>query len=160
MERKQKILAVSSDREFVKATDKALKPSYELDAAYTREEAQAKAVKSPDLIILGYLQPRGTSFELHRQLRREPVTKDIPLLIVDVRPEEHLQKGWRRNEGMQMDADDYVSQPIAPAELRKTIGKILQRVSQEPMEMSEVLAQMEDALNRIDRIEAGLGVAK
>jgi DNA-binding response OmpR family regulator len=61
---------------------------------------------------------------------------------------------------MQMDADDYVSQPIAPAELRKTIGKILQRASQEPMEMSEVLAQMEDALNRIDRIEAGLGVAK
>jgi DNA-binding response OmpR family regulator len=112
--------------------------------------------QSPDLIIVGYLEPRGTSFELHNKLREGRTTRDIPLLVVDVRPEEHLRKGWRRDEGMKMNAEEYMSRPFEPAELKETVNRILHRVGVTTMELAEVLEQMEMTLARIDQIEKQL----
>lgn len=151
---KERILVVDNEISFLERTKQTLEAFYEVITASGKEEGLTKARKeAPDLIIIGYLEPRGTSFTLHKELRGEPSTRDIPLLIIDVRPEEHSQKGWRREEGLQMEADDYISRPIEPAELKETVERILQRASKKPRELREVLEHMEGALRRINQIE-------
>jgi DNA-binding response OmpR family regulator len=55
-----------------------------------------------------------------------------------------------------MDAEDYVSRPIEPAELVEHVGRILERAAPRPIELSEVLERMEQVLKRVERIERAL----
>ena len=160
MERAHRILVVDSKPDFVETARKALETSFEVALASSLKEGLKKARGiNPDLIILGYLEPRGSSFRLHNELRAESVasvTKNIPLLVVDVSPEEHSRKGWRREEGMQMDAEDYVPRPVEPGELKGMVDRILRKAQPKSMDFSEVLQEMEGILNRIDKIEKSL----
>ena len=153
--KQQRILVVDSEPDFIKAVKEALGTSYEVSVTSTRKEGLDKAKReTPNMIILGYLEPRGDAFELHKELRETLVTKNIPLLVVDVSPEEHTRKGWRRDEGMQMDAEDYISRPVEPAELAKLVGEILEkRAAPTPMELREAIQQMERLLKRVDKVE-------
>jgi DNA-binding response OmpR family regulator len=154
MERDIKILVVDSEENFIETTQDALEPDFEVVLATSAKEGMDKAVKEcPEVIILGYLEPRGTSFRLHKELRNDASTKSIPLLVVDVRPEEHSRKGWKRQEGLHMYADDYMARPVEPEELRTAIDGILRRASMEPMGLKEASEQMERALARINKIE-------
>jgi DNA-binding response OmpR family regulator len=150
----QKVLVVDRDSNFVRMAQQALGDFCEVSVASTRVEALGKTGrKSPDMVILGYLEPRGDAFRLHKELRENPETNRIPILVVDVRPEEHLRKGWRREEGMQMDAKDYVSRPIKPAELKELVGEILERTAPKPVELEGVWQQVEGVLKQMDKIE-------
>ena len=126
--KQQRILVVGSELNFIKAARRALDSYYAVSIAGTKKEGLRKAKgEVPHMIILGYLEPRGTSFEVHKELREKSRTKNVPLLVVDASVEEHPRKGWRKEEGMQMDADDYITQPIEPARLREMVHGILQR---------------------------------
>jgi DNA-binding response OmpR family regulator len=147
-----KVLIIDSESDFVETTRQALEPGFEVSTATNAKQGIDRAVKeSPDVIILGYLKPRGTSYRLHNQLRNNPNTNSTPLLVVDVRPEEHSRKGWKRQEGLY--ADDYMSRPVEAVELRAAIEGIMRRASAEPMGLKEASEQMEKALARIDKIE-------
>ena len=156
--KRHRILVVDSEPDFVKTVREALNSSHEISAASTRKEGLNKAKReTPHMVILGYLEPRGDAFKLHKELRETLVTKNIPLLVVDVSPEEHTRKGWRRKEGMQMDAEDYISCPVEPAELAELVGEILEkRAAPKPMELGDVVEQMERLLKRVDKIERAL----
>ncbi|MBA7713195.1 Protein-glutamate methylesterase/protein-glutamine glutaminase [subsurface metagenome] len=79
--------------------------------------------------MLGTLTPAGEAFKLHRWLKGHPRYKDIPLLVIDARPQERAIKGWRREEGMQLEAEGYVSKPIEPAALAPRIQSLLEEVT-------------------------------
>lgn len=152
--KRHRILVVDSEPDFVKTVREALNSSHEISAASTRKEGLNKAKReTPHMVILGYLEPRGDAFKLHKELRETLVTKNIPLLVVDVSPEEHTRKGWRRKEGMHMDAEDYISRPVKPAELAELVGGILEIATPKPMELRDALEQMEMILKRVDKIE-------
>lgn len=107
---KPEILVVGSEQRFLEMAGKALAGPFELSCATNEQEALDKARKErPDAIILGYLEPRGTSFALHKRLRNGWITKNIPLLVVDVSFNGQAPRGWTREEGMQLDADDYIA---------------------------------------------------
>jgi DNA-binding response OmpR family regulator len=154
MGKNTKILIIDSEPDFLENTGGALKRDYTVVIATTAEEGLAKAEQgSPDAIIVGYLKPRGTSFQVHTELRSRPSTRDIPLLIVDVRPEEHSRKGWKMHEGLKMNAEDYMSRPVELAELTSSIEGAIRRTSVEPMGLREASEQLEKALERINKIE-------
>jgi len=154
MEKANRILVVGSELDLMKAASEALGTSCELTHALTKVDGLEKARRlMPDLILLGYLDPRGTSFQLHKELRDSLITKNIPLVVVDVRREEHSRKGWRRDEGMQMDADDYLVQPVDPIVLRETVERVLTKMRTEARDLVEVLGEMERILKRVDKIE-------
>jgi len=145
---------VDKDSGFVRMVQQALGNSYEVSAAFTRREGLEKVKgECPSMVILGYLEPRGDAFRLHKELRENLENNRIPLLIVDVRPEEHFRKGWKREEGMQMDAEDYVSRPIEPHEVTELVGEIFERIFVKPMELKSVWEQVEGVLKRMERIE-------
>jgi len=159
MEKLTKILVVDNEPDFVEQARSALEASsYQAIFASDRKSGLEKARReAPALVIVGALEPRGDAFELHRELRDSPGTQGIPMLVVDVRREEHSRKGWRRDEGMQMDAEDYVSRPIEPAELVKLVERILERAARRrPIDLSEVLEHIEEISERLEKIEVSL----
>ena len=127
MERVYRVLVVDTGPEFVEVAREAAELSaWELCLASEREEGIRKAVsESPDLIIVGYLEPQGEAFQLHRHLKENPETRDIPQVVIDVIPQERLSKGWQVNEGLKMEAEDYICQPITPSEFAGIVDGIL-----------------------------------
>jgi len=151
---KTRVLIVDRDQSFVNHVTTLLKDKYDfITAAAAGEGLDLARSHHPDVVVLGYLAPRGTSFALHNQLRSDPTTRDIPLVVVDVRPQDHARKGWRTHEGLRMEAEDYLSKPVAPAELATILEKTIRRTSGEPMSLKEASEHMEEALERINRIE-------
>ena len=73
----------------------------------TRGLSKARGER-PETLILGYLDPRGSSFRLHKKLREGWITKHIPQLIVDAHFPGQPEKAWTSEEAMQMDAEEYL----------------------------------------------------
>ena len=157
--KKLKILVVDNKHDFVKLARNVLGISgYQVFTISDRKGGLEMARKeTPDLVIVGALEPQGDAFKLNKELRDSPETGNIPTLIVDVRPQEHSQEGWRWHEGMQMNAEDYLTRPIEPAELVGAVKRILDRVtSQRPVDSSEILNRMEETLRRVEKLAISL----
>ncbi|GAI10530.1 unnamed protein product, partial [marine sediment metagenome] len=93
------------------------------------EQVQDRMSDEPDIVVLGTITPAGEAFRLHQWLKGHPRYKDIPLLVIDARYEERPIKGWRREEGMQLEAEGYVSKPVEPAALAPQIQSLLEGVT-------------------------------
>lgn len=109
-QKRSKVLLIGSETEFLEMAGKSLESQFDIQYAVNQNEALSKArTERPDVIILGYLDPRGTSFRLHKTLREGWITKHIPLLVVDVQLPGRPEKRWTNQETMGIDAEDYLS---------------------------------------------------
>src|SRR5580765_308475 len=75
-----------------------------------------------DLILLDVLLPGADGFEVCRELRRRRVRTPIILLTAKTHEAEKVL-------GLEVGADDYVTKPFSPRELRARIKAILRRVA-------------------------------
>jgi len=108
-EKKRKVLVIGSIPEFRELIRESLHDQFEVVDASSESEGLAKArTERPETLILGYLDPRGSSFRLHKMLREGWITKHIPQLVVDAHFPGQLEKAWTSQEAMQMDAEDYL----------------------------------------------------
>jgi two-component system phosphate regulon response regulator PhoB len=78
-------------------------------AADAREARAAIADQRPDLVLMDWMLPDISGLELTRQLKRDPETKEIPVIMLTARGEED-----DRVAGLDGGADDYVVKPFAP----------------------------------------------
>jgi DNA-binding NarL/FixJ family response regulator len=124
----EKILIIDDELDFLEAFRRTLEAkSYQVMTTSSKERAQElMGVEEPNLIVLGTLAPAGQAFSMYQWLGQHPRYKDIPLLVIDARYAERPIKGWRRFEGMQLEADEYVSKPIEPALLVPQIHSLLE----------------------------------
>jgi two-component system phosphate regulon response regulator PhoB len=76
----------------------------------------------PDLIVLDLLLPVLPGLVVCRSLRAEPQTRDIPIVIVTAKDEEHDEL-----VGLALGADDYVSKPFRMKVLIERIKRLIQR---------------------------------
>jgi DNA-binding NarL/FixJ family response regulator len=131
MEKRVKILVVDDEPEFIADLQVILKrKDYQLIMASERARVVEKVQdERPDLIILGTIAPRGDAFLVHQWLRKSPGFSSLPIIVVDAPPEKHLLKGWRREEGMQLEAEAYFCRPINPAVLLPQVEKLLDKVT-------------------------------
>jgi DNA-binding response OmpR family regulator len=77
----------------------------------------------PDLVILDLMLPALDGLEVCRQLRRDPATQRLPIIILTARAEE-----VDRIVGLELGADDYVAKPFSPRELAARVRAVLRRV--------------------------------
>jgi DNA-binding NarL/FixJ family response regulator len=127
---KEKILIIDDEPDFMEAFRMTLEgKSYNVMTASSKAQAQEMMGLVPDVVVLGTLAPAGHAFALHQWLRSHPRHKDIPLMVIDARYEERSIKGWRRFEGMQLEAEDYVAKPVEPASLIPRIKCLLQEAT-------------------------------
>lgn len=90
----------------------------------------------PDLIILDLMMPELDGISVCKQLRSDPQTKSIPIIILTAKSEEA-----DRVLGLEMGADDYVTKPFSPRELVARVRAVLRRsgnVGDEEVEIIEI----------------------
>ena len=126
----KKVLLVDEESSFVEALLPALKAeAYEVTTTSNQAEAEASMSDEPDIVVLSTISPAGAAFRLHQWLKGHPRYRDIPLLVIDAPPAERRIRGWRIFEGMQLEADDYVTKPIDPASLLPRIQMLLEEAT-------------------------------
>lgn len=131
MEKRAKILVVDDEPEFTAGLKAALEAKgYEVIVASNKVEAE-KITRNqrPDLFTLGTIAPRGDAFILHQWLRGVPSFKDLPIIVVDAPPEKQLLRGWRKDEGLRLEAEGFYRKPIEPATLALQVEKLLDKVT-------------------------------
>lgn len=126
MDKKQFVLMVDDDDDFAQVLGAELKVRYEVIFARDRSQAQRAAMANkPGLVILGAIKPRGEAFLLHKWFKKLPMFRDIPHIVIDAPAEKQLTMGWRREEGLQMEAEDYFQRPVETAVLLRFIDKVM-----------------------------------
>jgi phosphate regulon transcriptional regulator PhoB len=76
----------------------------------------------PDLVVLDLMLPGLDGLEVCRQLRRDPATAGIPIVMLTAKAEE-----VDRIVGLELGADDYVVKPFSPRELMARVKAVLRR---------------------------------
>lgn len=74
--------------------------------------------KKPDLILLDVILPNKNGFQVCRQLKTTPETKDIRVIIVSSK-DQASDKFW----GIKQGADDYITKPYSEDDLLAAIEK-------------------------------------
>lgn len=77
---------------------------------------------SPHLVLLDWMLPGSSGIELLRRLKREEMTKDMPVIMLTAKAEED-----NKIQGLDVGADDFVTKPFAPKELIARIKAVLRR---------------------------------
>lgn len=76
----------------------------------------------PDLLLLDWMLPGRSGLALARDLRADPRTRELPIIMVSARGEEA-----DRVAGLEALVDDYVTKPFSPRELKARIKAVLRR---------------------------------
>jgi two-component system phosphate regulon response regulator PhoB len=76
----------------------------------------------PDLVLLDWMLPGPPGLTFARQLRSDPRTKDIPIIMLTARAEEQDKVA-----GLEGGVDDYVTKPFSPRELLARIKAVMRR---------------------------------
>jgi PleD family two-component response regulator len=143
----KRVLVADPDCYFLKTVGMLLREQFDIGHARTPNAVLRKAKEvQPDVIILGCFEPRGQSFALHKKLREDESTASIPILVIDVPPRDHLRKGWKRTEGLQMEAEGYLSQPLDARTLRREVKRVMESRSAGMLSWAQILEQTEQRL--------------
>lgn len=131
MKKNTKILIVDDDLDFTKALEKTLATeAYSVFVASDRQQAETMVrSQEPDMIILGTIMPRGNAFLFHKWMKQTLGFSNLPIMVINAPPEKQLIKGWRMDEGMQCDAEDFLARPVDTVALIPRIQKLLDRAT-------------------------------
>jgi two-component system, OmpR family, phosphate regulon response regulator OmpR len=112
-------------------------------AASLQEGRVALAGHPFDALVLDLMLPDGDGLDLCRELRADPRTRQLPLLMLTARGEP-----MDRIVGLELGADDYLGKPFEPRELLARVKALLRRAAP---------AQAGDDVLRFGRLEVDLG---
>lgn len=94
---------------------------FETISASSSEDAKAKlGDRKPDAIVLDVVLPGESGFELCRSLKANPETSDIPIVMCSTKNGE-IDRFW----GMKQGASSYLTKPINPEELVRTVRLLI-----------------------------------
>ncbi len=93
-------------------------------AGDVRRARSLVADSNPDLIVLDWMLPGQSGIEFARELKRDPGTRDIPVIMLTARTREADVV-----TGLDAGADDYIPKPFSPRELAARIKAVLRRTS-------------------------------
>lgn len=98
---------------------------YEVLEAEDGEQALATVrAEHPDLLVLDKVMPKLDGFEVIRELRADPDTRAVPIVMLTERSNEQDVLG-----GLDLGVDEYMPKPFSPHELSARIRRTLQRTA-------------------------------
>jgi DNA-binding response OmpR family regulator len=121
-----RVLVVEDEASIALALEDDLKlEGYEVEILRDGETASRRAREQAfDLILLDVMLPRKDGFEVCRELRRAGLRTPILMLTAKTQEAEKVL-------GLELGADDYVTKPYSPRELRARIKALLRRAAGE-----------------------------
>ena len=119
-----RILAVDDEPEVIEVVRLCFNlrwPDAEVIAAATGQEALAAIEgQAPDLVLLDIMLPGMDGFDICYQLRQEPGTVDLPILMLSAKAREA-----DRETGLKVGADAYITKPVDPDDIIKKVEELL-----------------------------------
>ena len=121
-----KILIVEDDRDIALGLEEDLSHhGFQVEMVGDGEKALSCGKERHwDLIILDVMLPQKDGFEVCKELRQEGIKTPIIMLTAKTHEAEKIF-------GLEIGADDYITKPFSPRELRARIHAILRRSSDE-----------------------------
>jgi DNA-binding response OmpR family regulator len=117
---------------------------FEVDTAGTLAGGRDLLRHGPyDALLLDLMLPDGDGLDFTRELRSQPRTKRLPLLMLTARGEP-----MDRIVGLELGADDYLPKPFEPRELLARVKALLRRAAPEAAD---------DELLSFGRLDVDLG---
>ncbi len=122
----EKILVVDDDMDTLRLVGLMLeRQGYQVIAASNGNQALTMAQsEQPDLILLDLMMPDIDGYEVARQLRQDPKTTDVPIIMFTAKTQMD-----DKLLGFEVGADDYLTKPTQPRELFAHIKAVLARTS-------------------------------
>ena len=125
-----KILVVEDSPTYLRQISDLLQENgYRTTAAIDGEQALEKSVREdPDLILLDIILPKKNGFQVCRQLKTEPSTRNIKIIMLTSKALDS-DRYW----GLKQGADEYLTKPFVEEELLANVARLLAGVpSSEP----------------------------
>lgn len=121
---KSRILVVDDEKDLVNLVRYNLeKAGYEVLCTYDGLSVQDMVLEhQPHLIILDLMLPDRSGYDICRDLKNAPETKQIPIIMLTARSSE-----YNRVAGFECGVEDYVVKPFSPRELVLRVKAILAR---------------------------------
>ena len=70
----------------------------------------------PDLVLLDIVMPQMDGYEVCRQLKADPTTRDIPVIFVTAHTETDQE-----TQGLELGAVDFITKPVVPAVVKARV---------------------------------------
>ncbi len=123
------ILIIEDDRDIVELLKHYLeKENFVLkDAPDGFSGLKRAKAENFDLIILDIMLPEMDGLEVCKELRGDPKTASVPIIMLTAKTEE-----IDKIVGLELGADDYVTKPFSPKELVARVKALLRRAERRP----------------------------
>ncbi len=112
-----------------------------------RDTLEKVAQFQPDLILLDIMMPKLSGFEVCKQIKDDPKTNDIMVLMVTA-----LNESGDIERAVSAGCDDFLSKPVNKLELLKRVDNMLK--------LRHVTDELERLRNYIDSMEDAAGPAR
>jgi two-component system, OmpR family, phosphate regulon response regulator PhoB len=146
----RQILVVEDEQPIREMVAYALRRAgYEVAEAATSQDARVRlADQRPDLMLVDWMLPDMSGLELTRQLKRDPLMRDVPIIMLTARAAE-----GDKVAGLDGGADDYMTKPFSPRELLSRINAVLRRggAAEEGDRLQVAGLTMDRASHRVSR---------
>ncbi|WP_441288836.1 ATP-binding protein [Sorangium sp. KYC3313] len=115
-----------------------------------REALESITAKRPDVIVSDVMMPEMDGFELVRRLKGDAALRDIPVLLLTARA-----SGAEAVGGLDVGADEYMSKPFDPLELRARV-RAAERLHRAYLELAAKNGELAAALERLSEAQQEL----
>ncbi len=120
-------ILVCEDQDSIRRMIEALVQArgYEVTAVASGTKAiDVAATNPPDIVLLDLMLPgQYDGFEVCRRLRADPVTRDVPVVIISA-----LDDDESRSRATRAGANAYYTKPFSPIALLKEIDRLRERM--------------------------------
>jgi len=113
---------------------------YQVDIAYSAEEAMQKNLQDYHLIVLDVMLGDISGFNMAHTMRNDPKTMTTPIIFLTARDSEN-----DRLTGFNLGADDYITKPFSVRELMARIHAVITRINIKKMSIMQMVSY--DRLN-------------
>lgn len=116
------ILIVDDNQDMLLYLEQILQDDFHVIAAHDGQEGFNRAVETiPEIVISDVMMPVLDGFQLLQQLKSDERTSHIPVVLLTARVAEEA-----KTEGLSYGADDYITKPFSPVELRARVQNLFE----------------------------------
>jgi DNA-binding response OmpR family regulator len=121
------ILVVDDDPDLVETVAMMLESKgCDVGMAYDGIEGEESIkARRPDLIILDIMMPRKDGYVLCAELKANPDTRDIPVILLTAVGDAVPSTTYSHADGMSTEADEYIPKPIETEGLWEVVSNLL-----------------------------------
>ncbi|XYI02247.1 ATP-binding protein [Sorangium sp. So ce1128] len=151
IERAPRLLIAEDNPDMGAYLAELLGAEYEVELVTNGREALARVeAQRPDVIVSDVMMPEMDGFELVSRLKKDAERRDIPILLLTARASHR-----EAVQGIEGGADDYLSKPFDPAELKARV-RAAERLHRAYAELAAKNRELEATLRRLSETQEEL----